>query len=1045
MKSIAVTKPDMGVLSREQLPLSPFGALAQAFAEELLARAEWEEGVWPFVPLELLEEKELPLPSVPSPGVTLQVDLRLVLEALRRENTGTESRRAAERLVERVIRIREQRTAAASHGISAQKGVLPHLTGTTTSGSAFLQRVMQNKSIHIAAPSAKRLRLPGELARQTDFSFQQSQFLRKAEKGSFLETNAAGAAAHTPKREAFPAEDNMTLANGLAAAYSDMHLLDGQGDPNRSWRPASLNEKRLALELIRRTELVRQVELGTREWKDHGPQQFWPPILDTRLMASAFKTEKTGENNLWQAEKSGSRAASVLMPAWGEVAAEGKVLPAVVFSAEMTRSSLEGGQHPTELAHLQKLEEETQTAIPPLRRGQMADGAVPANREYSGTFTQNKAAFEADQLEARRAFREKAPLSAGQPVFPLENKIVSPIGAALAENHLPLSREYLPLPGEKTFPWEMQLSLHENKTDQSAAQLRSENEAPGVGLQMAESEKDKAVRRTSPVPGNKETIAIERQGLSAAFLRDETTRSNIEKALLPITLAHSARYGEQSSLLPDLGRSPVSIQKLLTNRKPFGTFGENRDTSESAEQEEASAFPTKAPFSAEQLAFSGENRLISSAQIAPLEMAVQTERKPESMQGSELRQLSKLARDVRIAESAFGAKETDKNILRQTGDLLTKTSEVQRLLPEKIAAVGKERLPAFPLPDGMLRSIGGEQQPPLALTHLEETKENRSTVKPDALRVLLTGRADQEAEMHMLHADMYHRSWSPAAVAADIRQSGFSAGPSGKYGQRQNRKLSASIRDFSGLNEQTEQRPRFLLKPSGISSAQIQKETFPGAAHIPAGSESPNITLPLSEIPAERRPQGWLEGAAWNPASIELALAEQTGGAHVSFSAAGASMPGPDGRSEGTNIPTPNQVAPVALTYGPAQSTTGSVTPHQPEESSRTEMEESDFVRSLPEWARSFLKKGGAAQQTMGVVRDIAVSQPQETADQIQWTAPNYRPPAAPMAYREKPREEQPRESRPARISETELQRTADRVYRILEERIRRERRRLGL
>ena len=1063
MKSIAVTKPDMGVLSREQLPLSPFGALAQAFAEELLARAEWEEGVWPFVSLELLEEKELPLPSVPSPGVTLQVDLRLVLEALRRENTGTESRRAAERLVERVIRIREQRTAAASHGISAQKGVLPHLTGTTTSGSTFLQRVIQGKSIHIAAPTDKRQRLPGELARQTAPNFQQSQFLRKTGKNFLQETNAAGAVAHTPKREVFPTEDDIPLANGLAAAYSDMHLLDGQGDPNRSWRPASLNEKRLALELIRRTELVQQMELGTRERKDHGPQQFWPQISDTRLMASAPEAEKTGENNLWQAEKSGSRAASVLMPAWGEVAAEGKVLPAVVFSAEMTRSSLEGGQHPTELAHLQKLEEETQTAIPPLRRGQMADGAVPANREYSGTFTQNKAAFEADQLEARRAFREKAPLSAGQPVFPLENKIVSPIGAALAENHLPLSREYLPLPGEKTFPWEMQLSLHENKTDQSAAQLRSENEAPGVGLQMAESEKDKAVRRTSPVPGNKETIAIERQGLSAAFLRDETTRSNIEKALLPITLAHSARYGEQSSLLPDLGRSPVSVQKLLTNRKPFGTFGENRDTSESAEQGEASAFPTKAPFSAEQLAFSGENRLISSAQIAPfpkehplsgengllsvrnetipLEMAVQAERKAGSMQGDELRQLSKLAQDVRIAEDAFKAKETDQNILRQTGDFLTKTSEAQRLLPEKTAAVGKERLPVFPLPDGMLRSIGGEQQPPLALTHLEETKENRGTGNPDALRVLLTGRADQEAEM----ADMYHRPWSPAAVAADIRQSGFSAGPPGKYGQRQNRKLTASIRDFSGLNEQTEQQPRFLLKPSGISSAQIQKETFPGAAHIPAGSESPNITLPLSEIPAERRYQGRVEGAAWNPASIELALAEQAGGAHVSFSAAGTSMPGPDGRSEGTNIPTPNQVAPVALTYGPAQSTTGPVTPHQPEETPRTEMEESDFVRSLPEWARSFLKKGGAAQQTMGVVRDIAVSQPQETADQIQWTAPNYHPPAAPMAYREKPREEQPRESRPARISETELQRTADRVYRILEERIRRERRRLGL
>ena len=108
MKSIAVTKPDIGVLSRAQLPLSPFGALAQAFAEELLARAEWEEGVWPFVPLELLEERDLPLPSVPSSGVTLQVDLRLVLEALRRESTRTEAQRAAERLVERVIRIRER-------------------------------------------------------------------------------------------------------------------------------------------------------------------------------------------------------------------------------------------------------------------------------------------------------------------------------------------------------------------------------------------------------------------------------------------------------------------------------------------------------------------------------------------------------------------------------------------------------------------------------------------------------------------------------------------------------------------------------------------------------------------------------------------------------------------------------------------------------------------------------------------------------------------------------------------------------------------------
>ena len=44
MESIAVTKPGMGVLSQERLLLSPFGALAQAFSQEILDRARKEEG-----------------------------------------------------------------------------------------------------------------------------------------------------------------------------------------------------------------------------------------------------------------------------------------------------------------------------------------------------------------------------------------------------------------------------------------------------------------------------------------------------------------------------------------------------------------------------------------------------------------------------------------------------------------------------------------------------------------------------------------------------------------------------------------------------------------------------------------------------------------------------------------------------------------------------------------------------------------------------------------------------------------------------------------
>lgn len=50
------------------------------------------------------------------------------------------------------------------------------------------------------------------------------------------------------------------------------------------------------------------------------------------------------------------------------------------------------------------------------------------------------------------------------------------------------------------------------------------------------------------------------------------------------------------------------------------------------------------------------------------------------------------------------------------------------------------------------------------------------------------------------------------------------------------------------------------------------------------------------------------------------------------------------------------------------------------------------------------------------------------------------------MTYREKRKGEadQPQTPGQVRISEAEIQRTADKVYRIIEDRIRRERRRLG-
>ena len=139
-------------------------------------------------------------------------------------------------------------------------------------------------------------------------------------------------------------------------------------------------------------------------------------------------------------------------------------------------------------------------------------------------------------------------------------------------------------------------------------------------------------------------------------------------------------------------------------------------------------------------------------------------------------------------------------------------------------------------------------------------------------------------------------------------------------------------------------------------------------------------------------------------------------------------------------------VEPVPLTYGPVQGGAGGESQATSRSPDAPEQEESEYVRNLPDWARNFLKNSwneSGSSGAMGVAREIAVlPQPEE---QVQWTAPNYHPPEASVVYREKERSVQQPSRREPQISETELQRTADRVYRMIEERIRRERRRLGL
>ena len=226
MDSIAVTKPNMGVLSQERLALSPFGALAQSFAEELIARAGQEEGYWSFVPLELLQEAEEP-PVLPasSAQTVVQLNLKLVLDALRKDRPNTEYLRATERVVERIVQRQEVQREAARSAPAAAAAVAP--AATAQAALRFQQNILQtlHQTFLFQRPDGQRTGdgfrqqpgamtgetgRPGQLGQRAAVFTQMLQTLREEGK-SFPAQQSAEQAATPAQRPKYPTLGDQTV------------------------------------------------------------------------------------------------------------------------------------------------------------------------------------------------------------------------------------------------------------------------------------------------------------------------------------------------------------------------------------------------------------------------------------------------------------------------------------------------------------------------------------------------------------------------------------------------------------------------------------------------------------------------------------------------------------------------------------------------------------------------------------------------------------------------------------------------------------------
>ena len=915
MESIAVTKPDMGVLPRHRLALSPFGALAQTFAEELLARAERAEGRWPYVPLELLEEA--PPDAEPAPAPVYQVDLRLVLEALRREKGESEQRRAVERIVERVLTIRESRPAPQRKEKAGEGRERPSHTWNLNQN--FYQLIRQDNRFlngvrHPAVESGDVetpwQALPGDLGQQARALSRRLQRLREGE--TVLPPLSRGreedGAAFQPRRlERMSPPEEVRLLEQTAEQEHPAGQADG------ALQEAARKAVERAADILRtaavkpappaedsapnRSSGHREGHVSARRTEQQMPLT---TARDIRTSGPAVATEEQ-DTAARDIRTSNAAAAS----AEQDSAAAQKMVPAPGLASDAMRAGEQPGAPRTmpgpageELAY--RVEEERgggdtgegQTARPNTPSRQTSGREAEQSTARRGQGREETPEPAAPEALARQAERRTA-LTAARDI-----RTSSP-GTASAEPDTAAAQKVVPAPG-------------------LTSDAMRAGEQPGAP-------------HTMPVPAGEEL----------AYRMEE-------------------EHG---------GEGPIEGRAARPGTPP------RPETGREAEQSTARR---------------GRGREEASVPAAPEAPVRQAER----------RTALTAARDIRTSGPAAVSAEQD-------------TAAAQKRVPTPgLASDAMRAGEQTSAPHTMSVPVGEE----LAY-RVEEEHGGKSPVEGRAARPGTPSRqmSGREAERGTAHAGQARSIPGTAA-----RLSGIGASASG----------APRLAEVGAAA----QHPHWGETVSGrdiriLPALRTAESTPPAAGHSALAAEA---ALPGEG--AELAHRAGLEMGAEPGGESRAPSGRQT------VRAPGGVFRAPSGASAGRGA------EPVELTYGPAAPAAEPAgAPKQPPAVHAAE--ESEYVQSLPDWARRFLRESGGqgGQSHMGTARDIsALPRPTQGEETVQWTAPGYRPPA-PITYREKNREAETRQAAAPRLSEGELQRAADKIYRIIEDRIRQERRRLGL
>lgn len=1201
MESIAVTKPGMGVLSQERLLLSPFGALAQAFSQEILDRARKEEGGWSYVPLDLLEEGEesQTAPAVPP---VIQVDLHLVLETLRREKGESEQRRATERIVERILQIREvrdrpaaqsparprleERTPASPMGVlrqnisqtlvqenrfgpfllaeAAAKGreasKIPSAPGTLGRQAEALAQVLQDLREGVGPAAAETGRMnavEGEARTRLPRASSVSRIMPREELTHREEAGEDGAApsmAQAPALERTARQAAEQLQEQVRRRVEQTLERETHRIPDRAMehtRPEPDVQAGSGKQAVPSTPEVRQQDRTSggvrrpREEKASGhtaPVQGHGRSVEPELLW-AEKTEETGEagarHNAAAPGPSGRRqgqspsgrgnqeppaqperqggefSAAAENPAQGpepprsgqsrlpaEAAASAKETDAPAAQPQ-TGGTGAAGLSPENTAGVTA--SISTTARDPRVGGPGLEAALNMRRDSRPDRTGAEAGTELPVPGAELTYwKEPAgeadrlpqehPQSAGRDLPP-GTEIREAAGDRTSKQNGPTARSKAPEGGALG-------PAHRAGAEAGPQQetVRGKTAGPGAAPDLSAGQTDgfqrpaeqRSMRREgAPVPREGGADRISGAGAPAlgsapGLTSAQDIRVLAEGLTAPAPLASAADLGGGETSGRELDVPPPGTEltfreegpqsgadggMLPPERETAGTLPIQGETPRQGAAWEIRTAPLGRTAPGQGRPAQEEGTAQSWSPLPGVELthrpgepgSGETSGRPDGRTQAGRRPRDGAAPQTGAARGAAAPQGTEK------------TGPAERARPDRAEGQSSKGAP------GIRESLQGRKDGPAeAVRQRAESAGEQSTGRTAPRQ---TGGGPTGAETEGGGAPRAHRTGPGGLLrtAREIRTLGPAAGMPGEPGRSGSGEawtaeaggaLSLAFLNLEGAEDGTAaasqgEEPEQPRRPAGArTGAPLGLET--AARDIRVGGALEQGPGPAELTPGEAAGGPALAGGPLDLYQIPAAPA----GTHMvsgrpAREAGGRSGPAPQtdtgipesGRekrplaarlSQHTGARSAARPAaapePLELSYGPVPAGAAPPDPAQTAGESASPAE-SAYVKSLPDWARRFLREGAAQSgQSMGTARNIASLPSQGEGDAVQWTAPNYRPPAAPMTYREKPgREERQAGQQAPRISEAELQRTADRVYRMIEDRIRRERRRLGL